>query len=362
MHAIIINNVFQKIIDKFTFFLRNTFSRPREVTIEVTDRCNLDCPFCFNKLFAKDIKKTRELDYYCIKDIIDNISGFGIERIRFSGGEPLLREDIYDLMTYAKSKGLKIWLNTNATLIDEQKALKLSKLVDNVLIPLNSFDLFTEFLVTKNYLFESKLYGIKLLKEANIEVIRVGTVATKLNIQNLEIIHELVERLKINHWQLFRPIPAKDDLFPINNEDVAILVDKLLNINKKENKDYKIFNAIPFCAYEPEKMIKIAVGGKYDDGHTRLIIDSQGKVKPMYYLDEAIGDILISKDIKKYWNNEFMTHMRNLAFAPLACKKCKYLAICLGGSRAISKLISKTYTDFDYLAQPLKYERQLFNG
>lgn len=352
---------FKTIINKVVFFLKREISKPKEVILEVTDRCNLDCPFCFNKIFIRDIKRPNELDYQCIKDIIDNISIFGIKIIRFSGGEPLLREDIYDLMAYAKSKGLEIWLNTNATLIDEQKAIKLSKLIDNILIPLNSFDLLTEFLATKKYLFESKLNGINLIREANIKVIRIGTVITKLNIQNLEKIHELIERLKINNWQLFRPIPTKNDLFPINNDDVAIFVEKLLEINRKTNKNYKIFNAIPFCAYEPEKMAKVAVGAKYDDGHTRLVINSQGIVRPMYYMEENIGDILISKDIKEYWNSKFIKDIRKLKFAPTICKKCKYLFICLGGSRSISKLVRNTYTDLDYLARPFKYANKLFN-
>ena len=352
----------KNIIYKLALLVHNKITKPKEVAIEVTNKCNLDCQFCFNKFFKNDDGEKQELDYRCIKDIIDNICKFGIRRVRFSGGEPLLREDIYDILEYAKSKGLQVWLNTNATLIDEKNISKLSKLVDSVLIPLNSFDSTTESLITKNFLFECKISGIKLLKKANIKIIRIGTVATKFNIQNLERIHNIIEKFKVNYWLLFRPIPNPSNLFPIDNQDIQVLVEKIIKINKESNSGYKIYNAIPFCAYEPVKVSQVAVGARYDDGHTRLIIDSRGIVRPMYYMGENIGDVLINRDIKRHWNNKFMRNIRNLKFIPPICNRCKYLSICLGGSRAVSNIVNKSLTQLDYLAQPLKYKKQLFNG
>jgi radical SAM protein with 4Fe4S-binding SPASM domain len=354
------NYFFQNIVNKFIYFSRNIFSKPDEVTIEVTGRCNLDCFFCFNKFSTKNTEKNDTLRHNYIKDIITNISKFGIKKIRFSGGEPLIRQDIYDLMKYAKSKGLRVWLNTNATLINKQRAAKLSKLVDNVLVPLNSYDKETEFFVTGKNLFESKLAGLRMLKETEIKVVRIGTVLTKLNIRNLEKIHGLVKKLNIKYWELFRPIPAPYDLMPINNDDISILVPKIIKINEENRTAYKIFNAIPFCAFNPEQMAKIASGAIYDDGHTRLVISFNGAIKPMYYLNKEIGNILINKPFGSYWNHNFMKRMRYLKFAPEVCKRCRYLTICLGGSRAVSKLVNGNYSGLDYLAQPDRYKDYLF--
>jgi radical SAM protein with 4Fe4S-binding SPASM domain len=351
-----LRNLYSEIV----FILKNKFSKPREVVIEITDRCNLDCSFCFNKILKKDDSR-KVLNFDCIKDIINNVCEFGIPRIRFTGGEPLLREDVFDLMSYAKCRGLKVWLNTNATLIDEKTVTKLSRLVDSILVPFSSFDEKTESMVTKKISFESKILGIQLLRKKNITV-RIGTVATKFNIQNLEKIHNFVEKLRVNDWLLFRPIPNWGSLFPIDNEDIEILVEKLLKINNETGGNYRIFNAMPFCSYEPSRVSKVAVGGRYDDGHTKMIIDSKGIVRAMYYMDKEIGDILISKDIKNFWNNQFMKDIRNLKLIAKICKKCKYLYICLGGSRSISRIINKSFDQLDYLAQPLKYKRQLFQN
>lgn len=61
---------------------------PKEIPIEVTLRCNLSCEFCFNK----DYRTKKELDTGSLKKIIDNISEAGIDAVRFTGGEPLLRK------------------------------------------------------------------------------------------------------------------------------------------------------------------------------------------------------------------------------------------------------------------------------
>ena len=251
-------------------------SRPREIVIEVTNNCNLNCIYCFNKLYINDKDQENNLDTKSLIKIIDNISHSSIPLIRFSGGEPLLRKDLFDLMGYAKSRGLRIWLNTNATLLNKEKVNLLSNYVENVLISLNAFDFLSEYRVTNRNLFKKKLMGIKLLKNSSIKIVRCGTIATKYNIQHLEKIHGLIRRLKVDRWELFRPIPTRTDLFPVDNNDIASLIEKLLRLNKTFNKTYKIFNALPFCSYNPEKVAKVAQGAESDDGHTRFVIDNKG--------------------------------------------------------------------------------------
>jgi len=346
-------------IERIRFLLKNRLSQPREIVIEVTDRCNLNCPFCFNKLYINRIDAAKELAKEEIKKIIMKISEADVKVIRFTGGEPLLRKDIFELMDFAFQKGLKVWLNTNATLINRENVKKIVKYVDNVLIPLNSFDMQHERHVTGSDGFKSKLKGIILLKKNGIRYLRCGTVATKENILNLEKLHNLVKRLGISDWELFRVIPLIKHPLPLNNNDIALLAEKLLKINEQERKSYKIANAIPFCSYEPEKVLKVASGAKHDDGHTRFVIDTKGMIKPMYYLTEDIGNSL-EENVLRSWYNKFMLDMRNLKLVPEVCKKCKYLDSCKGGSRFVAKLIGKSYGCLDYLAQPEKYKDFLF--
>ena len=351
------------VIDSYIqgLFLGNKSSVPREIVIEVTSRCNLDCVFCFNNIYTSTRGDVDTLSTESIKEIIDSVSRSPIRQIRFSGGEPLVRKDIFSLILYAHSKGLKVWLNTNATLLDREKVRFLSRYVENVLIPLNAFGITSELNVTKRPLFKRKLRGIRLLQEASVKTVRCGTVATKHNIHNLERIHALVERLTIDSWELFRPIPTQSNRTPIDTNDVITLVEKLLTIREKTKKAYKIYNALPFCCYEPEKVKQIAHGAQSDDGHTRFVIDSRGKAKPMYYLVENIGDPL-KENMLDLWNHRFMKELRYLRLVPELCRKCRYVKMCKGGSRLVSKLLTGSYRHLDYLARPDQYKRILYKN
>lgn len=348
----IINNYFtSRILNVIEKYIYKISIIPKEIMLEITDRCNLNCDFCFNKLYVAKKRDGKELDTKSIKQIIDKVKASGVKIIRFTGGEPLLRKDIFELMAFAFQKNLKVWLNTNATLINRENVRKIVKYVDNVLIPLNSFDIQHERRVTGSNSFKSKLKGIILLKKYGIRYLRCGTVATKENILNLEKLHNLVKRLGISDWELFRVIPLENHSLPLNNDDVALLVEKLLKISEQENKSYKIANAIPFCSYDPEKVRKVALGSFADDGHIRFVINTSGYARPMYYLNENIGNILQS-DIVIMWNNKFMKRMRKLCFVPEACKRCQYLRVCKGGSRSVSKIVTGSYKGLDYLARP----------
>ena len=79
---------------------------PNEVVIEVTSSCNLACSMCFHKnSFARDGRRSaRELPAAHIKEIIDSAASAGVPRIRFTGGEPLLRGDLLELIAHARAR------------------------------------------------------------------------------------------------------------------------------------------------------------------------------------------------------------------------------------------------------------------
>ena len=139
-------------LDKYTDFEIKPVNHPEEIAIEVNYDCNLDCPLCFNQNYArKDKQYFMSIDK--IKKIIDDIPQDFVSHIRITGGEPLLREDIFEILEYIKNKGFEIWLNTNGTLINEETAERLTKYVKNILLPLNGYDIISEFDMTqKNYL------------------------------------------------------------------------------------------------------------------------------------------------------------------------------------------------------------------
>jgi uncharacterized radical SAM superfamily Fe-S cluster-containing enzyme len=169
-------------------FAKGIKDMPKEIVIEVTDKCNLQCKMCFNQQeYNLSCRNTRmEMSTQEIMGVISKIKGMGIEIVRFSGGEPLLREDLLPIAKFARGLGLRVWLNTNATLACSKGVPK--NLFENVLVSLNGFDEKSELNVTGGS-FERKIEGIRLLRK--VKVLRGGVVLTSMNIKNIERFYKL---------------------------------------------------------------------------------------------------------------------------------------------------------------------------
>jgi len=327
---------------------------PKEVMIEVTPRCNFHCQFCFNRVsFAKEGHLGKELSTTRVKKIIDNVKKSGVSIVRFTGGEPMLRKDIFELIRYAKLKGLKVRLNTNGSLIKSYNMAKeMTKYLDYVLFSLHTCDSKEDEKITGfKHSFEKKIRAIKWFRKAGINIIRINTIATLKNIKNLERFYNLMKELKIDRWAINRLIPVskKDKLW--GKQELPLLIEKLVKIKKDkfENNvptEIHIVNAVPLCAYDPVKMNAVCSGGRSVDGHERFVIDPRGFAKPIYYMGENIGNPL---DILDCWNHSFMKSMRYYKTLPIECKKCPLLEKCKGGNRFCAYMTNGTYQSPDPL-------------
>lgn len=92
-----------------------------EAAFELTYRCNLDCVHCYCNSSSLR-KKEQELSLIELRGLMDEAAEEGCLWVAFTGGEPLVREDFFDLYLYAKKKGFLVSVLSNATLIDEQAA------------------------------------------------------------------------------------------------------------------------------------------------------------------------------------------------------------------------------------------------
>ena len=88
----------------------------------------------------------------------------------------------------------------------------------------------------------------------------------------------------------------------------------------------------------------VLYGGQSDDGHSRLIVDVEGYLKPSYLISKNLGNT-----IEEAWNNPFLKKIKASDFLPLECRKCDSLELCKGGSRYWSNLTYNTYYNKDPL-------------
>ncbi|MBN2067364.1 MAG: radical SAM protein [Candidatus Diapherotrites archaeon] len=332
--------------------------KPLEVKIELTQNCNLGCSFCFN---AGRPKASSELGKMHLKKVLQRIADEGIESVRFTGGEPLLREGIIPLLSFAKGLGLHVKLNTNATLIDKSNASSLAENVDDFLVSMHAFDAESERKLCASPYFEKKLEAVELLASQGC-FLRAATILARQNIAQLEKGHALISSMPFSQWVLLRPIPNIVECSPLGSSDVATAVEKLLRFNegKPDGEKFFIENALPFCSYNPEKVEQVALGGIYEDGHSSLAVDSKGIVKPSYFIDVALGNAL-KDSFFECWNSPFMQRLRSLDFVPGECRGCRHLMKCKAGSRFSALFVNNSFSALDPLAMPGKYALALFH-
>jgi len=334
------------------------FKKPLEVKLSITGRCNYSCDFCFNRNLSQSPKELSARD---ARKTIKGIADAGIEKVRFTGGEPLLRPDIFGLMEYAKRLGLFVMLNTNGSLLGEKTVSRLRACCDDILVSLNAANASDEARLSGRKgkgLFAAKLSGLKALSQESLFV-RASTILSRRNIQKLQEFSGLADSLSVKQWLLLRPIPNPGMPFPLDSAGVENAVEAIISINRGKKEKTLIENAIPFCSYEPKKVSAVALGAIHEDGNSSLAVDASGTIRPSYFIDLALGSALKGEFIAA-WEHAFMQRLHSLEFIDEPCHKCIYLHKCRGGSRFSALFSNRSLYAPDPLANPSKFQKKLF--
>ena len=158
--------------------MRMEMNKPRLIFWELTKRCNLKCLHC--RAEADDLEFESEMSFDEIKTVIDNIASFSSPILVLTGGEPLYRDDIFDISRYSTEKGIRTALATNATLVGKDIALKIkSSGISRVSISIDGKDAASHdgFRGIPGS-FDEALRGANYLKDAGIEF-QLNTTITK---------------------------------------------------------------------------------------------------------------------------------------------------------------------------------------
>lgn len=199
------NNIFPKDLEylskdnlnikftKLTKKVENMFSFFDIVYLELTRACNLKCIHCLNN---SGIKQKDELTKEDLLNLIKKFSSLGVQEIRFTGGEPLLFNGIYDLIKFATEEGICTSLGTNGTLItkDVAKKLKESGLKKVVVSIDGNKKTHDKIRGKKNY--QKAMNGLKYLQKNGINV-RVNSVIMKSNMEDVIKLAKKMSRKKI---------------------------------------------------------------------------------------------------------------------------------------------------------------------
>ncbi len=322
----------------------------RLVAWELTRRCNLSCVHCRasavnNEACLDDVNK-EELTTDEAFSLIDEIARVSRPILILTGGEPLLRQDIFKIASYGVTKGITVVMATNGTLIDEElaKQIKTSG-IKRISISLDGANAKThnEFRQVTGA-FEGALNGIKWAKISGIEF-QINTTITKQNYTQSNDIIALADQLGAVVCDFFFLVPTGraremegQELTPREYEEVLTRLDK-----KSRDVPIKIKTT---CAPHYSRI-------RHDFSTTRgclagtafCFISYKGEVFPCGYLDVNCGNIRLANFYDIWENSPVFNDLRDLSKYKGKCGRCEYLHVC-GGCRA--RAYAKTQ---DYLAQ-----------
>lgn len=178
---------------RLTKKVENMFSFFDIVYLELTRACNLKCIHCLNN---SGIKQKDELTKDELLKLIKKLSSLGVQEIRFTGGEPLLFNGIYDLIKFATEEGICTSLGTNGTLITKEVAKKLKESgLKKVVVSIDgNKKTHDKIRGRKNY--QKAMHGLKYLQKNGINV-RVNSVIMKSNMDDVIKLAKKMSRKKI---------------------------------------------------------------------------------------------------------------------------------------------------------------------
>jgi putative heme d1 biosynthesis radical SAM protein NirJ2 len=305
------------------------------------------CDHCYRDAGAK---ASDELSTDEAKGLLEEIAKAGFKIMIFSGGEPLMRTDIFDLVKYARSLGLKPVFGTNGTLINREVALRLKEAgTMGMGISLDSMDPAKhDELRQYQGAWEQAVAGMDHCRAVNLPF-QIHTTIFDWNEHEVEQITDFaVEKGAVAH-HLFFLVPtgraANIETESLRAEQYENLLKRILGKQQEVQIELKPTCAPQFMRIAKQMAMNLRFARGCLAGTHYCIISPKGDVQPCAYLNIPLGNVR-EKPFSKIWaENPVLRELRTLNYKG-GCGSCKYKKIC-GGCRARAYL----YHDGDYMAE-----------
>jgi len=326
--------------------------KPRIIAFEVTRRCRFNCKHC---RAAAGPDANDELNTSQCKKILKAIAKLTKCVIILTGGEPMERKDIYQIIQYAQKLGLKPVLATCGYLIDEKAIKKLKKAgVTALSFSLDgaSADTNDAFRQSRGA-FDAVIQAAKTVKKARIRF-QINTTISKLNAEEVIGIAELARQLGADCFNPFILVPtgrgAEIEDAVLDPVEYEYLLNELLRIKLKYQIKVRVTCGPQFarvCRQAEAKGLAEEVSGCMG-GRGFGFISYSGDVQICGFLDKSAGNLVENNfDFGKIWKeSRLLQEIRDLKGYKGKCRVCDYVGVC-GGCRARAYAMTGDYLGTD---------------
>lgn len=343
--------------------IRYRSSLEEEVPVVVwnaTNACNLRCAHCYA---TSDCKTgDEELSTEEAKGVIDDLAEMEVPVLLFSGGEPFLRPDLFELGNYAADRGIRPVISTNGTLLDDRKAVRAKEAgfryigvsVDGLSVKNNEFR-------GKENCFEQSIDGIRSALKVGIKTGLRFTLTSK-NSSELSGVLNLVKEEGLDRFCLYHLVYAgkADRSMDVSSDRKRKLLKyyfswtedtisggyeiETLSVGNYADAAFLYLYAKrnrPELAKEIYDLLRRNQGD--GAGETIACLDAEGNVHPnQFWRDQTLGNVR-NRSFSDIWSDESDPLLRGLRnkkdYVSGRCSDCRYFEICQGGSRVRAKAV-----------------------
>ncbi len=350
---------------------------PKLIAWEVTRSCNLSCRHC--RASAEKGPYPGELTLEQGKALIDDIASFSNPVLILTGGDPLMRQDIWELAGYAiHEAGLRVVMSPNGTLVTPEVARRMKEIgIPRISISIDfpTAELHDQFRGVAGA-FEGAVRGVKTAIEAGVQV-QINSTITRLNVEYLDDLLALAEELGAVAFHPFLLVPTgrgkdlgPEELPPEDYERTLNWVydrQKTSSIffkptdaphyhrimrqrAKEDGTDLREFKMHPHSHAAMTGGVGKAQGHGDMDSHSKgclagtgfCFISHVGRVQPCGYFDVEAGNVK-RKPFSEIWRDSpLFRDLRDVSKLQGKCGACEYRRVC-GGCRARAYEVSGNY-------------------
>lgn len=300
---------------------------------ELTRACNLNCLHC--RASATRDRDPQEITTMQGQTLLKELATLGTKMVILSGGEPLVREDVFALACSGTSYGLRMTLATNGSLVTPEvtREMKVSGIA-RVAVSLDGVtSAIHDQFRGRPGAFELALKGIEHLRTADIPV-QINTTVAAINISQMGSFPPFIKSLKAVAWHVFFLVPTGrgHDLMPATINEYRTMLEDFYTVYKTSGVECKATCAPQFSRILVEKGKPIRTKGCLA-GEDFGFISSTGSIQPCGFLALPCGNIKEAPFATHWQNSPELKRLRDGMGLIGKCGRCTYKDLC-GGCRA----------------------------